>query len=164
MTGIVRMTLGAVIVAVLVPPAGAWPGCEVDQISATVVGDTLTVLHEKAAYNCCMDGTDYSVTQDASTIHIQETELLTIPCLCLCCFNLSVQVADLAAGLYTVVFTWWDYDTSQWEEWTDQVTIGGGGGQPQVVAATNSGCLDPAIGAPRGVESGTWGRVKALYQ
>ena len=144
--------------------AGAWPGCEEDRFSTSVAGDTLTVYHDKTLYNCCMDGVDYSVVQNASVIQIQETEILTIPCTCVCCYDLAVQVADLAAGLYTVVFTWYDYDTDQWEQWTDQVTIGGGGGQPHVVASSSSGCLDPAVGFQPQVEFGSWGRVKARYQ
>jgi hypothetical protein len=148
------------------PPALAWPGCEEDRLSAVVHSDTLIVYHDAATYNCCMDGVEYSVVQDDRQIWIQEMEILTDPCACLCCFDVSVQIEDLMAGSYTLVFTWSDYDTGQWEQWTEQVTVldAGQGGEPFVSRVDNSGCIDPIAVPDPDVEPDSWGGVKSLYK
>jgi hypothetical protein len=154
-------------IAAAPPSVSAWPGCEEDRVRAVVRADSLIVHHDAATYNCCMDRTEYFVVQDASTIHIQETEIVTEPCTCLCCYSTSVQVADLAPGTYTLVFAWYDYDTGDWEQWSDDVTVlGNGHGTPIVTAAADSGCLDPT-GAPvpaADVEEESWAGVKYRYR
>jgi len=162
-----RKVLGVLVaggLAIGASSAGAWPGCDFDEVTAAVQGDALVVTHRHAVYNCCMDSTTYAVTQGPGTILIEETEAVTIPCLCLCCFDLSVEVGGLAPGEYTLVFTWYDYDTGQPEQWTTQITVSGPGGGPFVAGVTNSGCLDPNDPSSPGVESGSWGRVKTLYE
>jgi len=147
-------------------PAAAWPGCESDLLGAEIVGDTLTVHHRDAAYNCCMDSTTYTVTMDGSVIDIIETEIVPDPCLCLCCFDLSVSVADLAPGTWTVVFRWHDSDSDQWEEWSDDVTVPdvGQGGEAVVSGVMNSGCIDPNAAPLRPGAVASWGRVKSIYR
>jgi hypothetical protein len=149
-----------------VSTALAWPGCEEDRLAAVVAGDTLTVQHDAATYNCCMDSVTYSVTQTEGTIEIREAEALTDPCTCLCCYNVSVQVEDLAAGDWTLVFIWYDYDTDRWEQWAEQITVldVGQSGSPVVISASDSGCIDPSSAPASGVSAGTWGRVKSLYR
>ena len=157
--------LVSVIFTTAAPGALAWPGCEEDVLGAVVSGDTLTVYHDAATYNCCMDGVEYTVAQDDSSIQIQETEIVPIPCACLCCYDVSVQVVDLAPGTYTLVFTWDDYDTGQWEDWTEEIIVlGNGQGGPTVATATNSGCIDPAVDSEFGIASDSWGRVRSLYR
>lgn len=163
-----RRAIGPLVALILLVGASsgaAWPGCEVDEFSAMVEGDALIVRHEAATYNCCMDSTTYTVTQSPGLIRIEEFEAVTIPCLCLCCYDLSVEVGGLEPGDYMLVFVWYDYDTGQPEQWTTQVTVSGPGGPPFVAATTNSGCLDPTGVAPPEIESGSsWGRVKTLYE
>ena len=102
---------------------------------------------------------------DERTAFNLETELLTEPCACLCCFNLSVEIADLAPGEYVLLFTWYD-DSGEWITWTDTVVVEdvGQGGTAHVGSTTNSGCVDPNDSPEPGVEPSLWGKVKAQYR
>ncbi len=110
-------------------------------------------------------GCPCSATYANSLIEIVGPELITESCPCLCCYDLSVRIGDLAPGDYTVVFTGHD-DTNGWEEWAADIEVGDTGqtGRPSVVASANSGCIDPTAAPESGFESGTWGRPKALYR
>lgn len=155
--------LAAIAIALTAGSVSAWPGCEQDILAAAVSGDTLTVSHDKATYNCCLERVDYSVLQSAGRIEITETEFVPNPCLCLCCYDLAVQVVDLAPGTYSLEVRWYDYDVPGWVEWTGEVTVAGSGVLPRVAAVTNSGCIDPTA-VPEDGARRPWGRVKALYR
>lgn len=158
--------LGAVLAcSICAPAAFAWPGCEEDLLHAEVSGSSVTVFHDDAAYNCCPDGFDYSVDVQGTEVYVVETEILTEPCLCLCCYDLSVEIENLAPGEYSLHFTWYDYDTVRWETWSDTVLIPdvGQGGAAYIGESTNSGCIDANAGPEPGVQCSAWGKVKAVY-
>ena len=98
-------------------------------------------------------------------IFVVETEILTEPCACLCCYNLSVEITDLAPGEYVLHFTWFD-DQGEWMTWTDTVVIPdvGQGGAAYVAGSTNSGCFDPTSAGGPDLEASPWGQVKAQYR
>jgi hypothetical protein len=161
------LCLGAVFACLVCAlPAFAWPGCEVDRIHAEVSGSPVTIFHDATAYNCCVDGFDYTVDVQGTEILVSEFEVVTLPCVCLCCYDLSVEIEDLAPGEYSLSFTWYDYDTIQWEMWSDLIVVPdvGQGGAATVASSTNSGCLDPNAGPEPGVECSAWGKVKAAYR
>ena len=42
---------------------------------------------------------------------LTEEEILTMPCYCICCYNVEATVVDLIPGPYTVEYCWYDYET-----------------------------------------------------
>jgi hypothetical protein len=147
------------------------PDCE-DEVYAVVEGSTVTVYHDGAEYNCCPDPFEYSVTQDDSLIVVVEYEILTNPCFCICCFDLSVAIEDLAPGVYYLIFSWFNYGTEEWQEIVLDVAIPAVGqtGEPLVASVYRSDCYWGATDVPgdppwppEDVEV-TWGLIKALYR
>jgi len=102
-------------------PNDPWfPPCGDDEIELTVDGSTLHVLHRNATYNCCPDDIVISLSVEENLLILDEEEILTNPCWCICCYNVEATVVDLAPGTYTVEFCWFDYEafevTCYWED------------------------------------------------
>ncbi len=87
-------------------PPDSW--CFPDEFEFTVEPSTLHVLHYDAEYNCCRDEIVVYVEVGADWIGLVEDEILTVPCWCMCCFNVESTVADLVPGTYTVEYCWYD--------------------------------------------------------
>jgi hypothetical protein len=80
-------------------------GYSLGAISATAQGDTVTILHEDARYNCA-SRLALEATVSGNQIVVQEK--ITNPgelAFCICDYDLSVQVKGLPAGTYTVSIT-----------------------------------------------------------
>jgi len=163
----------AILTIVLLPSSAAaqYPWCAgADEIYATVADSVITVHHVAAAYNCCPDGFAYDVSVQGTLIDVTETEILTLPCLCVCCYNLTVEIAPVAPGTYTLAFSWYDYETGQWQERVLPVVVRAGpaGAVPAIAAATRSACLEQAAaGDPPPMSpfaAATWGVIKSLYR
>ena len=141
---------------------------DADQVLAEVQGSTVTVYHLATVYNCCPDEFDYAVELAQDEIWVWETEILTMPCDCWCCFDLAAQIEDVPPGLYTLRFLWYDYESEDWREESLPIEVPGtdATGPLTIASVYNSGCLDTATvsedWAP--AESETWGRIKALYR
>jgi hypothetical protein len=154
------------VAALVLPgtPVAAWPPCD-DFIWAEVENSTVTIHHDGALYNCCTDGFDYAVSQQGAVIQVVETEILTNPCYCVCCMDNFVIIEGIAPGEYTVLFTWYDYETDDWLEWPLEIFVPdvGQGGSATLARSGSSGCYDPTTAQGGGTESATWGRVKARY-
>jgi hypothetical protein len=142
-----------------------------DQIWGEVHESTVTVHHDAALYNCCPDGFDYEIDYIAGfEIHVIELEVLSIPCDCNCCYNLSVDIADVAPGEYNVFLEWWDYETAQGQFGGFQITVPdiGQPGVAQLGHLSHTDCLEvasvPEDPAEPGEAKGTWGSIKALYR
>ena len=88
------------------------PCAEDDRVEFTPGPGTLEVLHENATYNCCVDDIVISLSLEGSTLHLRETEILTMPCDCMCCYNTEATVLGLAPGVYTAELCWNDWETS----------------------------------------------------
>jgi hypothetical protein len=102
-------------------PNDPWfPPCGDDEIELTVDGSTLHVVHRNATYNCCPDDIVISLSVEENLLILNEEEILTNPCWCICCYNVEATVVDLAPGTYTVEFCWFDYEASEvtcyWED------------------------------------------------
>lgn len=146
--------------------------CE-DEFITEVDDNSLIVYHNGALYNCCPDPFEYSVAQDDSLIVVTETEVLSNPCFCICCFDLSVTIEDLAPGVYYLVFTWFDYETDTWQEVVLDVVIPNLGQPPLpiVVDTYLSECYQEPSAIPDDEHTGnrpppklhSWGLIKALY-
>jgi hypothetical protein len=167
------VTALAILAVVLLPSAAVAqdPWCAgADEIFATVEDSVITVHHVAAAYNCCPDGFAYEVSVQGTLIDVTETEILTLPCPCLCCFNLTVDIAPIAPGTYTLAFFWYDYETGAWQGRVLPVIVRAGpaGAVPAIAAAAHSACLEQAAaGDPppmSAVAATTWGAIKSLYR
>ncbi len=92
---------------------GVW--CEVDDsIVVLTAPGRMQILHNDATYNCCMTGVALTVSIQGSLISVEESELLEIPCMCLCCYDVMASVVNIPAGAYTLRYCWEDQDQS-WE-------------------------------------------------
>lgn len=81
-----------------------------DYIYAVVDDGTITVHHDAAFYNCEPDSIAYTWTQEGSTFFVIETEY-NPSAYCLCCYDLTTSMEDVAPGQYVIDFFWEDYET-----------------------------------------------------
>ena len=45
-----------------------------------------------------------------NVLWLTEEEILTTPCLCLCCYNVESTIVDLLPGNYVIDYCWYDYE------------------------------------------------------
>lgn len=97
--------------------------CGEDEFVLTVAGGTLDILHRNAYYNCCPD--DIVVTLDAQepTLNLTETAIVTLPCWCMCCYDVWSSVTGLLPGSYTVSYCWFDEDSGVTECHTEVIAV-----------------------------------------
>jgi len=159
-------TCGSLLIGATASEAQPGYWCQdLDDVYAEVEGSTVTVHHDAAQYNCCPDEFVHTVSDQGEVIVVEEFEILTTPCLCLCCYDLSAIVEPVSPGHHVILFRWYDYETGQWQEWPLDVTVPdvGQGGEAQLAATGNSGCYDDPTAVPESPGEG-WGRIKALYR
>ena len=82
-----------------------------DEIELTVQPNTLHVVHRNAAYNCCPDDIVISLSVQGNLLRMTEEEIVTIPCFCICCYDVEATVVNLPSGTYTVEFCWDDLES-----------------------------------------------------
>ncbi len=90
---------------------GEYPGCGEDEIIARVEGNSIFVTHMNATYNCCPDDIDVKLSSQGSILRLDEKEILTTPCDCMCCYNIYTEIAGLTPGEYTIEVCWQDWET-----------------------------------------------------
>jgi len=143
-----------------------------DTVYAEVIESTITVHHDAAVYNCCPEPFQYDVSLQDGVIEIREVEVLENPCFCICCFDLSVEIEDVAPGSHQVLFSWFDYETDQWREWYLEVHV------PDVdqnegmtvIAVSEPDCVEltgvneEAQPEEPGFGVDSWGRIKIRYR
>ena len=80
------------------------PNFETDseQFLADVVGGKLIMRHIDAVYNCCIEDIEVSVSISGNVIDLHQTEILEAPCDCLCPYDITTVIGNLAPGVYTV--------------------------------------------------------------
>jgi hypothetical protein len=141
-------------------PEWCWqPGAE--QLWTAVVGNSLTVYHDGAGYNCGYDSLVVQASLEDFSITIRELEYPEGGYLaCLCCYNFETEVGDLAPGTYAIEVIWSD------STWTTSVLIPNVGQDLEAGPITGfaSACLDhnPHDDTPATPE--TWGRVKVRFR
>jgi hypothetical protein len=67
-----------------------------------IMGNTLWVYHIDAVYNCCIEDIEVAVTVDDYVISLLETEILEVPCDCICPYDITTRVTNLVPGVYTL--------------------------------------------------------------
>jgi hypothetical protein len=88
-----------------------YPFCGGDKMEITVEGCTIHLVHRNATYNCCPDDIEVTLIVEGNLLQLTETEILTTPCYCLCCYNVESTIVDLWPGTYIVEYCWHDYET-----------------------------------------------------
>jgi hypothetical protein len=127
--------------------AQGYPWCStMDYVLAEVDGGNLVLHHKYAAYNCCPDPFTFAMTSSNDSLYVTEREVLTMPCSCLCCYNLSTTVEGLAPGEWHIVYRWLDDDPWGWRDSHLTVIIDetNQAGFPAIARSEKSGCLDPS--------------------
>lgn len=66
---------------------------------------TLTLKHVNAAFNCCPDAVGGSIDVQDGVITIVEEEICTMPCDCLCLYDLDYVIRFLPPGVYRMEVT-----------------------------------------------------------
>jgi hypothetical protein len=145
--------------------------CEnADEIYAEVIGSSVTVYHDAALYNCCPDPFAYTVICEDDTILIEEIEVLTEPCSCVCCHNLWMMLEDVAPGDYLLQFSWYDYESFEYRMEEIELTVPDVGQSGLFVAGPVAvpGCIEASTipEAGEGPDSSivSWGTIKQLYR
>lgn len=161
-------TLTLVIaVLLLAAPAAADFGLwcdDADVVRVEVDGADVTVIHEAAVYNCCPDPFEFETAWDGDRLVVTEHEVLTNPCFCVCCFDLSFTVENVPPGDWVLRFAWWDTESTGWTEVELPFTVAdmGQGGPAAAGASDDSGCL--ASSSIEAVpETLTWSTLKTIY-
>lgn len=90
-----------------------YPGCGEDGLEVVVEGETARVVHKNATYNCCPDDIAVSLSVQGNLLKLAEQEILTTPCYCLCCYDVTSSIVDLTPGLYMLEYCWKDYETNR---------------------------------------------------
>ena len=62
----------------------------------------LTVTFINGMFNCCLDYVEVTMELTGLVIDLYEQEVAPNPCYCECPFDVETQIANLAAGTYTV--------------------------------------------------------------
>lgn len=62
----------------------------------------LQLLHVNAGANCCPDDIVAEITIVGSEINIEEAEVLSNPCYCLCLFDVNYEIVGLSPREYTI--------------------------------------------------------------
>lgn len=97
--------------------------CAPDDFIVETASRRLSVLHENAAYNCCKDDIAVTLSVSGSSIAMTETEVVTIPCFCICCYPVTTTVVNLDPGLYTLNYWWADDDDGLWHCYQVAVSV-----------------------------------------
>jgi hypothetical protein len=106
--------------------AGPYQACEEDDAFEFVVeGDRLSVTHQNATYNCCPEDIEVSLVVEGWLLTLTEEEILVQPCYCICCYEVTSTVEDLAPGEYVVEYWWFDYEADQQRCHVEVVVIPG---------------------------------------
>lgn len=104
--------------------AGAdYPGCGDDEIVYTTQAGTLNVVHQNATYNCCLEDVAIALDAAGNELNLVETENVTNPCRCLCCFDAETVITGIDPGTYTVEFCWLENITGEEQCDTQDVVI-----------------------------------------
>lgn len=99
-----------------------YPFCGGDQMEIIVEGRTIHIVHRNATYNCCPDDIEVKLAVEGNSLLLTETEIITTPCPCLCCYDVESTIVDLWPGVYVVEYCWHDYETGD-ECHTEEVVI-----------------------------------------
>jgi len=76
---------------------------DLDCISYIYGNDSVLYLrHINAGFNCCPDSFTATFAISEANIVIDEMEVVSMPCLCLCLFDLDYRINGLPPGVYTL--------------------------------------------------------------
>ncbi len=139
------------------------PPCD-DAVRAKASGNTIVVYHDQAEWNCCAE-IEFELTAAQDTFNLYEFETFGEggPCVCICCFDLTTMITDVAPGDYLVRVLDGLSGGLFGEVW---VTVEPGVSGVTALGGTSQspcGGWTTAVEDPPIAET-NWGRVKALFR
>ena len=117
---------------------------ERDEIKYYIGNSGVKVVHYNATYNCCPDYFKVSIDIERGRILLIEKEILTHPCTCHCCYNISSSIFALPPGEYEVKYCWFDYEEGDEVCDVQRIVVP----RPIVVQYGDNDCQDPASITP----------------
>lgn len=121
-----------------------YPFCGDDVVDVLPGPGAVQVVHRHTTYNCCPDEIMVTLEVDGTFLRLTEEEILTMPCPCLCCYDVDSTVVDVEPGIYTVEYCWFDYETSQDVCHVEDVEIPRGGTARSDLPRDEDPNVDPA--------------------
>ena len=77
----------------------------------------LVIDHINAILNCCIDSVSINVSMMSDTLFIEDIEHASAPCRCVCEFDVSYEINDLAPGQYVIQIV------GPYELWEDEPLV-----------------------------------------
>lgn len=65
-------------------------------------GLTIEIVHQNAWFKCCMDTILVDLRQEGEHIILTESEVVTMPCRCICPFRVTASVEVSRPGVYRI--------------------------------------------------------------
>jgi len=136
--------------------------CDADEVSAEVIGNDITVYHDNAAWNCCVQ-IQFDLVENGNVLDLYETEV-GWPCFCICCFDLIAVINDVAPGDYLIRVL--DAASGNVLGQTEVTVAGGDAAKAGLGETLMSPCGGWLSGIPDITpdEATSWGAIKTLYR
>jgi hypothetical protein len=87
------------------------------EVEIEVDGFNINITHNNMMFNCCADSIRPEFTQSIDTLKITEVEFLTMPCDCVCPFEVNVTIRVAEPGSYLVQI--FKYNVLIYQEWVE---------------------------------------------
>ena len=92
-----------------------WPEPDV---KVTVEGLTINLVHTNATLNCCLDTIEVDFTHDGRLLMLREKEVVTMPCDCICPFEVEATIEVPSPGTYLL-----EIYTGVELVWSDEIEV-----------------------------------------
>ena len=87
---------------------------ELPDVEIIVRGLYITVIHKNAIFNCCLDEIMVEFEQEHRVLKLFESEVVTMPCWCICPFEVKSIIQVSFPGRYIIEI--WSYDHLIWSD------------------------------------------------
>ena len=88
----------------------SYPGCGDDGFEIVVYNQSIHITHRSATYNCCPDEIAVLLMVEGNVLRVREQEILSMGCLCLCCYDIESTIVNVPSGVYTLEYWWEDWE------------------------------------------------------
>lgn len=128
--------------------------------------NNLLITHSAAMYNCCPEPVSWDIEQTPGLIYITEFIGEDEPCDCICCFELSVQVTEIPAGMWTIRYRWFDFENLVWSyrDFMAIVPETDSEGFAELVDGEISPCIEVSSVPDPQELLWPWGAIKSRYR
>jgi len=82
-----------------------------DEMIVKINGNNITVIHQNAVYNCCIDKIEVTLSISGNILKLIEKEIVGMPCACVCTFDIESVINNLSKGDYIIQI--WNADQTE---------------------------------------------------